>query len=201
VGDTVRTPQEKMQTESAIGQLLYQQKRYADAADMFAQIATEHPTADAYLSAGQIYAAAKKPEMAKANYDKALALSPNSLKILMQIARDELSTDAGTDAALAAFTKLAEAAKSTGSTDTAAIAEGFLSYHDASKKEWKKVVERLGPAVTTLEAGNSPYRVSFMLLLGESYHQLHEFGKAKEYYEKTSSSNRITKAQRKGWNI
>ena len=184
VGDTVRTPQEKLQTESAVGQLLYQQKRYEESAQVFAQIADEHPSVDAYLSAGQIYSMAKKPELAKANYDKALALNPTSLKVQMQMSLDALSSDSTTEA-LGQFEKLAAAAKATNSKDTAAIAEGFIAFHYAALKEWKTAIEHLASAVEVLENTNSPYLVSFTLLLAQSYHQEHDLEKAKKYYEKT----------------
>jgi tetratricopeptide (TPR) repeat protein len=184
VGDTERTPQEKLITQSAVGQLLYGQKRYEESAQVFGQIADANPSVDAYLSAGQIYALAKKPDLAKVNYDKALAISPNSLKVRMQMSLDALSSDS-TEESLAVFDKLAETAKSANSTDTAVIAEGFISFHYAARKEWKTVVEHLAPAVETLETTTSPYRISFTLLLAQSYHQLHELDKAKKYYDET----------------
>ena len=184
VGDSVRTPQEKLQTQSAIGQLLYQQKRYEESAQVFAQIANANPSVDAYLSAGEIYSLAQKPDLAKANYDKALAISPNSLKVQMQMSRDALLSDS-TEEALATFNKLHEAAITAGSKDTAAIAEGFVAYHYAALKEWKTAIEHLAPAVEALETTTSPYRVSFTLLLAQSYHQEHELDKAKKYYDET----------------
>ncbi len=102
----------------------------------------------------------------------------------MQMSLDALSSDS-TDEALATFNKLAEAAKSANSADTAAIAEGFISFHYAARKEWKTAVEHLAPAVEALESTTSPYRVSFTLLLAQSYHQLHELDKAKRYYDET----------------
>ncbi len=184
VGDTVRTAQEKLQTQSAVGQLLYQQKRYDESAQVFAQIADANPSVNAYLSAGQIYGLAKKPDLAKTYYDKALALDPKSLKVGMQMSLDALSSDS-TEEALTTFTKLEEAAKSANSPDTAAIAAGFIAFHYAANKEWKTVVEHLAPAVEALETTTSPYRVSFTLLLAQSYHQLHELDKAKKYYDET----------------
>jgi tetratricopeptide (TPR) repeat protein len=185
VGDTVRTPEEKLQTEQVVGQLLYEQKRYEESAQVFAQMADANPSVAAYLSAGQIYGLAKKPDRAKTYYDKALALDPNSLKVRMQMSLDELSTEDSADAALAAFEKLDETAKAAGSADTAALAEGFIGYHYAALKEWKSAIEHLEPAVTALAETTSPYRVSFTLLLAQSYHQLHEFDKAKKYYNET----------------
>ncbi len=197
VGDTIRTAQEKLQTQSAVGQLLYGQKRYEESAQVFAQIADANPTVDAYLSAGQIYALAKKPDLAKTYYDKALAINPNSLKVHTQMSLDALSSDS-TDNALATFTKLAETAKAANSLDTAAIAEGFISFHYAARKEWKTAVDHLAPAVEKLEPTTSPYRVSFTLLLAQSYHQLHEFDKAKKYYEKTLELDPNNEAAKQG---
>ncbi len=183
VGDTIRTPQEKLQTQNAIGNLLYQQKRYDESAQVFAKIADANPSVDAYLSAGEIYGIAKKSDSAKLYYDKALAINPNSVKVLMQIALNEVSSDS-TEEALASFNKLREAAKASNSADTAAIAEGLIAYHYAALKDWKAAVEHFEPAVTTLEASNSPYLTSYTLVLAQSYHQLHQFDKAKKYYEK-----------------
>ncbi len=184
VGDTVHTPQEKLQTENAIGQLLYQQKRYEESAQEFEQIANANPSVDAYLSAAEIYAYAKKTDSANYYCNKALAIDPKSLKVLMQLSLDALPSDS-TDDALAIFAKFAETAKSVNSIDTAALAEGFVSFHYFALKDWKTVVEHLAPAVETLETTASPYRVSFTLALAQSYHQLHELDKAKKYYEKT----------------
>jgi tetratricopeptide (TPR) repeat protein len=184
VGDTVRTAREKLETESAIGNLLYQKKDYEGAAKEFDQIAVQNPTVESYLSAGQIWSFAKKPDMAGADYAKALALNPNSVKVRMQIALDQVSTDASTDAALDAFDKLESTAKTANSPDTVAIAQGFLSYHFAAKKEWKTVVGILDSSVTELEQTKSPYRTTFTLLLGQSYLQLHESDKAKKYFNK-----------------
>jgi tetratricopeptide (TPR) repeat protein len=198
VGDTVRTVKEKIETESAIGNLLYYRKDFEGAAKQFDQIAVQNPSVESYLSAGQIWSFAKKPDLANADFTKALALNPNSLKVRMQIALGAVSTDAGSDTALAAFTKLDEVAKAANSTDTAAIAEGFLAYNAASKKDWKKVVEILEPAVKVLEASKSPYSVSFMLLLGQSYHQNHELDKAKEYYKKVLALDPENKGAKEG---
>jgi tetratricopeptide (TPR) repeat protein len=198
VSDTVRIAHEKLETESAIGNLLYQRKDYEGAAKQFDQIAVQTPSVESYLSAGQIWSFAKKPDMAKADYDKALAINPNSLKVLMQVARDQVSINAGSDTALAVFTKLDEVAKASGSADTAAIAEGFLSYHAAANKDWKKVVEILAPAVQILEAGKSPYLVSFMLLLGQSYHQIQNLELAKKYYTKVIELDPENKGAKEG---
>jgi tetratricopeptide (TPR) repeat protein len=188
VGDTVRSAQDKLQTQSAVGQLLYQQKRYEESAQVFAQIADAKPSVEAYLSAGQIYGLAKKPDLAKANYDKALAINPNSLKARMQIALDALAAGPGSDTAMEAFQKLSAVASlssNAATLDTVSIAAGFMAFHYAALKDWKKTVEVLEPAVKQLEPSTSPYRVSFTLLLGQSYHQLHEFEKAKKYYDET----------------
>ena len=179
-GDTDRAT--RTQTQSAIGQLLYTQKRYQESAQVFAQMAQANPAVTSYLSAGQIYAIAKMPDSAMIYYKKALALDPNSIKVLYQIAYEKVS-DAGSDTALDAFSDLEKAANAAGSKDTAAIAAGFIAYHYGAQKDWKSTVEHLAPAVTTLEPTNSPYRVSFTLLLAESYLQLKDLDKAKKYYE------------------
>ncbi|MFI5201893.1 MAG: tetratricopeptide repeat protein [Candidatus Kapaibacterium sp.] len=173
----------RTQTQSAIGQLLYAQKRYEESAQVFAQMADASPTASGYLSAGQIYDMAKKPEVAKTYYDKALALDPNSLKVRMQMSLDALAAGPASDTALTTFESLETAAKSQNSSDTAAIAAGLIGYHFAANKDWKATIEHLQPAVDVLETTNSPYRVSFTLLLAQSYHQLQDFEKAKKYYE------------------
>ena len=180
--DTVAA--DRIQTESAIGNLLYAQKRYAESAQIFANMANEQHSATDYLSAGQIFGLAKMPDSARFYDNKALALDPNSLKVRTQIAMDELSAGPASDTALAAFASLDSAAKAQNQADTAAIAEGFMGYHYAALKDWKSSIEHLQPSVDALENTNSPYRVSFMLLLGQSYHQLQQLDKAKEYYEK-----------------
>jgi tetratricopeptide (TPR) repeat protein len=127
---------------------------------------------------------AKNSDSTKYYYNKALSINPNSLKVRMLMSLDALSSDS-TDEALATFDKLHEAATTAGSMDTAAIAEGFVAFHYAALKEWKTAVEHLAPVVDALETTTSPYRVSFTLLLAQSYHQLHELDKAKKYYDKT----------------
>ncbi|HET6400997.1 MAG TPA: tetratricopeptide repeat protein [Candidatus Kapabacteria bacterium] len=173
----------RSQTQSAIGQLLYAQKRYEESAQVFAQMADANPSVTGYLSAGQIYGMAKKPELAKTYYDKALALDPNSLKVRMQMALDALSAGPASDTALQTFEALETAAKTQNVTDTEAIAQGFMGYHYAALKDWKTAVEQLQPSVDVLEKTNSPYRVSFTLLLAQSYHQLQDLDKAKKYYD------------------
>ena len=59
-----------------------------------------------------------------------------------------------------------------------------MGYHYAALKDWKSAIAQLQPSVDVLEKTNSPYRASFMLLLGQSYHQLQDLDKAKEYYDK-----------------
>src|SRR5581483_11829675 len=184
VGDTIRTPEEKRQTESAIGQLLYQQKRYEESAEVFAHLAEENPSADAYLSAGQIYSIAKRPDLAQSYYSKALALSPNSLKVRMQLAIAAQSQNAASDTALHAFEDLKNSAETSGNADTAAIAEGFIGYYYIANKDWKKSVENLEPAVKTLEKDNSPYLVTFDNLLAGALIQEQDLTKARMYYEK-----------------
>ena len=181
IGDTDQTL--RTQTQSAIGQLLYAQKRYEESAQVFAQMADARPSVNGYLSAGQIYTMAKKPEVSKTYYDKALALDPNSLKVRMQMSLDALTAGPASDTAFQIFEALETAAKTQNSTDTAAIAAGLIAYHYAANKDWKVAVEHLQPAVTTLESTNSPYRVSFTLLLAQSYHQLQDLDKAKKYYD------------------
>ncbi len=116
-------------------------------------------------------------------YKKALAIDPNSLKVQTQIALDALTAGPASDTALAAFQSLEQSAKTRNSADTAAIAAGFIAYHYAANKDWKSTVEHLQPAVDALENTTSPYRVSFTLLLAQSYHQLQQFDQAKKYYD------------------
>lgn len=198
VNDTVRTAQQKLETELAIVNLLFKQKRYEDAGQVFADMAAASPSVQWYTQAGQSYMFAKKPDIAKQYYEKALALNPNSLGVRYQMAYDELLTDAGTDAALASFNKLAEVAKSANSNDTAAIAEGFVAYHYGAKKDWAKVAEHMEQAVKGLENSKSAFLPQFELVLGQSYHQLHEFGKAKEYYEKVLKIDPENKGAKEG---
>ncbi len=198
VGDTIRTAQEKLQTQIAIINLLYKQKRYEEAGQIFADLAQASPSVHWYLSAGQAYGSAKKPELAKQYYDKALALEPNSVAVHYQIAFDALTTDAGAPAALEAFEKLEATAKAAGSADTAALAEGFQAYHYGAKKDWQKASEHLEEAVKPLEGGKSPFLLNFELLLAQSYHQLHEIEKAKLWYEKVLKLDPENKGAKEG---
>ena len=79
-----------------------------------------------------------------------------------QIAYDELTTDAGTPSALDAFEKLESTAKTAGSMDTAALAQGFIAYHYGAKKEWQQVTEHMEQAVKGLEGSKSPFLVQFL---------------------------------------
>ncbi|HEY3874839.1 MAG TPA: tetratricopeptide repeat protein [Candidatus Kapabacteria bacterium] len=184
VGDTVRTAQEKLQTESVIGNLLYQQKKYEDAAKVFAQMADQNPSVESYLSAGQVYDFAKKPEEANTYYNKALALNPHSLKVLMQMSIGAETAGAGSDTALETFQKFKDAADAAQSKDTAAIADGFIGFHYFADKDWKKSVEHTEPAVKSLEASNTQYLPSFESILAAAYVQEQDLPKAKIYYEK-----------------
>jgi tetratricopeptide (TPR) repeat protein len=179
VNDTVRTAQEKQQVMSQIASWLYWQKRYEESAEMFGQMAAAAPSVESYLAAGQIFAMAKKPDVANDYYQKALALDPNSLKVRFQMATDVMN-DAASDTAMQVFQKLEEVAKSKGNADTTAIAEGLLGYHYFAHKEWQKTVDELEPAVKTLESGKSPYLLNFDLLLAQSYVQLQDLPHAEE---------------------
>ncbi|MDP4199869.1 MAG: tetratricopeptide repeat protein [Bacteroidota bacterium] len=198
VDDTIRSAQEKLQTQIAIINLLYKQKRYEEAGQMFAEMAQATPSVHWYLSAGQAYSSAKKPELAKQYYDKALALEPNSVAVRYQIAFDALTSDAGTQEALDAFDKLEATAKAAGSTDTVALAEGFMAYHFGAHKDWAKAATHLEDAVKPLEGGKSPFLMNFELLLAQSYHQQHEIEKAKVWYEKVLKLDPDNKGAKEG---
>ena len=198
IDDTVRTPAQKQETQVAIVNLLYKLKQFEGAGDMFMSMAAGHPSVDWYVSAGMAFNSAKKPDKAMQAYEKALAIDPNSLKARMQMALDRFYAGPASDTALAAFTKLEETAKAHNSPDTVALAEGFIGYHYASLKDWKETVEHLAPAVQTLETGKSPYLESFTLLLAQSYHQIQELKKAKEYYNKTLAINPNSEGAKKG---
>ena len=64
VNDTIRSAQEKQQVMSQIASWLYWQKHYEESAEVFGQMAETAPTVESYLAAGQIYAMAKKPDIA-----------------------------------------------------------------------------------------------------------------------------------------
>jgi tetratricopeptide (TPR) repeat protein len=198
VDDTVRTAQQKLETQVAIVNLLYKLKRFEEAGDVFSAMGKANPSVDWYVSAGQAYAAAKKPDLAKQAYEKALAIDPNSLKVRMQMAMDEFYAGPASETALAAFDKLKSVAQARASADTVAIAEGFTGYHYAALKDWQKTVEHLAPSVKTLESTKSAFLPSFTLVLAESYHQLHEFDKAKEYYEKELKLDPDNEGAKKG---
>jgi len=198
VGDSLRTPQQQMETQLAIVNLLYAQKRYAEAGELFAGIAAKNPSVQWYLSAGEAYAAAKKPDLAKQYYEKALAIDPNSLKVRYQMAFDELTSNAASDTAQQAFEKLAEAAKAAGRADTVGLAEGFMGYHEAAHKEWAKSAEHLEIAVKSLEGSKSPFLPNFELLLAQSYHQQHEFAKARHWYEEVLKLDPNNKGAKEG---
>ncbi|HWF44543.1 MAG TPA: tetratricopeptide repeat protein [Candidatus Kapabacteria bacterium] len=183
VNDTVRSAQEKQQVMSQIASWLYWQKRYSESADVFAQIAQVSPSVDSYLAAGQIYAAAKKTDVAEEYYQKALALDPNSVKARFQMALDYMNNTAS-DSAMAAFQKLEEVAKAKGNTDTAAIAEGLIGYHYFALKEWQKTLDEDGPAIRALETGKSPFLLNFELLEAQAYVQMQDIDKAEEYTNK-----------------
>jgi len=198
VNDTVRTAQQKRETQNAIVGLLYKQKKYDEAGDFFAGLAQSQPSVEWYVSAGQAYAAAKKADLAQQNFQKALALDPNSMKIQYQIAFASLETDASADASRESFEKLLASAKAANNADTTALAEGFLGYHYAAKKDWQKSIDHAEVAVKSLESTTSPFRVSFNLLLGQAYHQLHKFDDAKKYYKKTLELDPANKGAKEG---
>lgn len=184
IGDTVRTLQEKLQTELVMGNLLYQQKKYEEAAKVFAQMADINPTVESYLSAGQVYGYAKKPDEAMLYYNKALALNPNALKVWMQMAIEAQTAGAGSDSSLAIFEKFKSAADAVGSKDTGAIADGFIGYHYFQSKEWKKAIDHTEPAIKILEPANSQYLPIFESIVAAAYVQIQDLPKAKSYYEK-----------------
>jgi len=198
IGDTVRTAQQKLETQVAVVSLLYKQKRFEEAGNMFMEMAKAAHSLDYYVQAGQAYTAGKKSDLAKQAYDQALAIDPNSLKVRAQMALDEFYAGPASETALASFDKLEEIAKTKGSTDTVAIAEGLTGYHFAALKDYQKAVDHLAPAVTTLESSKSAFLPSFTLVLAESYHQLHQLEKAKEYYEKVLKLDPNNEGAKKG---
>jgi tetratricopeptide (TPR) repeat protein len=194
VNDTVRSAQQKLETQMAIVNLMYKQKRYEDAAQIFVDLANASPSEKWYVSAGQSYMLAKKTDLAKQYYEKALTINPNSLGVRYQMAYDELLTDAGTDAALASFEKLKEVATSQNSKDTAAIAEGFIGYHYGTKKDWAKVVEHMEDAVKGLENSKSPFLIQYEVVLAQAALQTQEHAKANLWAERVLKEDPDNKA-------
>ncbi len=182
--DTVSSAKDKIETQLALVNLLYKEKRFEEAGQIFDDMAKANPSAHWLLCAGEACFAAKKPDLAKQYYQKALALDSNSLEVHYQMAFDDLSTNAAAPESLEEFEKLQSLAKAAGNTDTAATAEGFMGYDFAAKKDWQGAVDHLEPAIAVLEGKSSQFLPSFELLLAQSYHQLHQFTKAKEWYEK-----------------
>jgi len=182
--DSASSPKDKIATQLTIVNLLYKQKRFDEAAQIFDDMAKANPSAHWLLCAGEACFAAKEPDKARQYYKKALQLDSNSLEVHYQMAFDDLSTNASAPESREDFEKLASLAKAEGSADTAAVAEGFMAYDFAAQKDWQGVIDHLLPAVEALEGKSSQFLPSFELLLAQSYHQLHEFAKAKEWYEK-----------------
>jgi tetratricopeptide (TPR) repeat protein len=197
VNDTVRKPEVKTAEQTLIGQMLYAQKRYADAAKIFESMADANPSPEYYLTAAEVYSTAGQPEQAAAMYDKALAKDPTSLKVLMSKARAE-SKDLGSQKTFDAWQKLIDAATAKNDDTTAAVGYGWQGYYYATKKDWKKAVDVLEKAVKGLEATKSAYRESFMLLLAQSYHQLMNVKKADEYYNRVLAINPNNKDAKQG---
>jgi tetratricopeptide (TPR) repeat protein len=197
VNDTVRKPEVKLQEQTLIGQMLYSQKRYADAAQAFAALAEANPTPEYYLTAAEVYTTAKMPEQANAMYDKALAKDPTSLKVLTSKARAQ-STDLCAQQTFDAWQSLIDAAKAKSDDTTAAIGYGWQGYYYATKKDWKKATEVLEKAAKGLEVTKSAYRVSFELLLAQSYHQLMEVEKADHWYHEVLKLDPDNKDAKKG---
>lgn len=197
VNDTVRKPEVKTAEQTLIGQMLYAQKRYADAAKIFESMADANPSPEYYLTAAEVYSMAGQQDQANAMYDKALAKDPTSLKVLMSKARAE-SKDLGAQKTFDAWQKLIDAANAKNDDTTAAIGYGWQGYYHATHKDWKKAVDVLEKAVKCLESTKSAYRESFNLLLAQSYHQLMNVKKAEEYYNRVLALNPNNKDAKQG---
>ncbi len=182
--DSVSSSKDKIETQVTIANLLYKQKKFEEASQIFSDMAKANPSVHWYLCAGEACVAAKKPDLAKKYYAQALGLDSNSLEVHYQMAFADLSINAGTPESREDFEKLDSIAKKTGNADTAAMAEGFMAYDYAAHQDWQGAADYLEPAIKVLEGKSSEFLPSFELLLAQSYGQLREFAKAKEWYEK-----------------
>lgn len=181
--DTNRKESAKDQTRQIIVSILYQQKKYDEAAEMFKQMAQTKPTATIYATIGQMLAAAGKTGEAADYYQKAMTLDPNTLKTQLLLGQLYTQNKDTWPQMKETFQKLEATATSMSKMDTAAIAQGYLGSYYLQNKQYDNAEQSLEKSVKALDE-KSPYLTSFDLTLAQTYHFEKKYAKATEYYNK-----------------
>ena len=98
VGDTIRTTEDKMKVHSQIISLLSAQKKYADAAKEYEDMAALAPetAADWYVKSGQLYVFAEKYDEARRAFEEALKKQPKNVSAQVGLADISMQAEATT---------------------------------------------------------------------------------------------------------
>jgi len=196
VDDTIRKETAIEQTRQTIVSILYAQKKYEEAAQMFIEDAAKKPSASIYSTIAQIYAASGDNNKAIEYYNKALSLDPNSFKVMVLLGQTYAQAQSLNEMK-DVFTKVADLAKAANNQDTLGIANGWLGYYYLMNKQYDQSIKSLDQAVKQID-DKSPILTNFYLMLAQAYHSAAKYDKAIDYYKKVLDRDKNNKVAADG---
>lgn len=182
VNDTSRTDAQKDATRKMLASTLLGQKRGAEAAEIFKELALARPTVDNWIGVAYYYGQAGMTDQAVEAYEKALAADPNSMKTWMGLGQLHAGKEASTPKMKQAFEKALALAEKESNKDIMGQANGWIGYHHYAAKEFDKSLPYFKKSVELLDT-KSPYLTNFYLMFGAAHHSLKNLKEAKQYYE------------------
>lgn len=183
--DTIRTTEDKMKVHSQIISLLSAQKKYADAAKEYEDMATLTPetAADWYVKSGQLYVFAEKYDDARRIFEEALKKQPKNVSA--QVGLADISMQAEATTADAEKSLDAAAANATTVEQKESVGQGYarLGIKYYTFKSYDKSVAVLETSQKYLSE-KSAYLINVHRVIAAGYLQLKKNDKAEEYYKK-----------------